>query len=130
MRHLSVEGLAEFMRNHAYVRVLDVRLRHEHVAGHLQGDHHVPWYTPDWKADPDFLGKVLERLSLDDYVVVICSSGNLSCKAAELLEQAGFNHVYTVLGGYEDIMQARRAERIKGTRACLFESGGPEHEQD
>lgn len=120
MRHLSVEGLAEFMRNHPGIRVLDVRFAHEHITGHLQGDHNVPWYTPDWAPDPDFVFRVLERLSPHDYVVVVCSSGNLSCEAAALLEQAGFGHVYTVLGGYEDIRQARRADRAKGIRGLPF----------
>lgn len=120
MRHLSVEGLTDFMREHPDVRVLDVRFAHEHLAGHLQGDHNVPWYTPDWAPDADFIARVLERLSPDDYVVVICRSGNLSCEAAARLEQAGFSHVYTVLGGYEDIRQARHADRAKGICGLPF----------
>ena len=120
MRHLSAEGLAEFVRNHPGARVLDVRHGEEHLAEHLPGDHHVPWYTPDWVPDPDFLTRVLERLSPRDYVVVVCSRGNLSCEAAVRLEQAGFDHVYTILGGYEDVRQARRADRAKGGDSLPF----------
>lgn len=33
--------------------------------------------------------------------------GYLACEAAALLEEAGFRRVYTVLGGFADIRQAR-----------------------
>jgi rhodanese-related sulfurtransferase len=40
----------------------------------------------------------------------MCSSGQLSCKAAALLEAAGFTHVYNVLGGYADFRGQLRSE--------------------
>lgn len=104
MRHLSVEGLAEFLRDHPAVGVLDVRFAHEREAGHLPGDHHVPWLTPEWEPDPGFVDQVLRHFSPDDYVLVICRCGHRSSEAAELLEQAGFSHVYNVLGGYKDLL--------------------------
>jgi hypothetical protein len=70
----------------------------------------VPWYTPGWEPDPGFLDQVLQRISPDDYVMVVCRSGHRSSEAAALLEKAGFAHVYNVLGGYEDIQSTRRMD--------------------
>jgi rhodanese-related sulfurtransferase len=117
MRHLSVEGLAEFLGLHPHAKVLDVRLAHEREAGHLPGDLHVPWYTPDWEPNPGFLDQVLQHSSPEDYVLVICRDGHHSCEAATLLETAGFKHVYNLLGGYEDIPEERQARiAIGGSR--------------
>lgn len=102
MRHLTVEGLAAFLGHHPRAKVLDVRSAREREVGHLPGDHHVPWYSSDWTPDPAFLDRALQCLSPEDHVMVICRSGHLSYQAAARLEAAGFNHVYNVLGGYQD----------------------------
>jgi rhodanese-related sulfurtransferase len=120
MRHLSFEGLAPFLREHPGTRVLDVRLARERDGEHLRGELPVPWYTPDWVPNPDFLDQVLGQLSPDDYVVVVCASGDLSFEAAARLEQAGFCHVYTILGGYEDVRRARRAGVSRDGRGMRF----------
>ena len=120
MRHLSFEGLAPFLREHPGTRVLDVRLARERDGEHLRGELPVPWYTPDWVPNPDFLGEVLRQLSPDDYVVVVGSGGDVSFEAAERLEQAGFRHVYTILGGYEDVRRARRTGLSGDTRGMRF----------
>jgi rhodanese-related sulfurtransferase len=106
MRHLSTDGFVSFLRHHPQAKVLDVRFAYERESnGHLQGDHHVPWYTPDWAPDPAFLGLVQQRLSPDEYVLVICRCGHRSYEAAELLENSGFQHVYNVLGGYKELRE-------------------------
>jgi rhodanese-related sulfurtransferase len=120
MRHLSFEGLAPFLREHPGTRVLDVRLAPERDGEHLRDELAVSWYTPDWVPDPDFLGQVLQRLARDDYVVVVCARGDLSFDAAAFLEQAGFRHVYTILGGYEDVRRARRTGVSRDGRGMRF----------
>lgn len=123
MRHLTVEGLVEFFGHHPSAKVLDIRFAYEREAGHMPGDHHVPWYTPDWEPDPGFLDQVLQRFSPDDYVLVICRSGHRSSEAAALLEKAGFTHVYNVLGGYEDIESMRRTEIAASSPCILLQPG-------
>ena len=103
MKHLTVEGLVAFFSRHPRVQVLDVRFAFERDAGHIAGDHHVPWYTLDGDPNPAFLTQVLRRISPDDPVLVICHSGHRACEAATLLETAGFKYVYNVLGGYADL---------------------------
>lgn len=106
MRQLIAEGLPTFLRHYPRAKVLDVRFAHERAAWHIPRDHHVPWYTPDWETNPDFLGLVFQACSIDDYVLVICRNGYRSCEAAAFLEMHGFKHVYSVLGGYEDILKS------------------------
>ena len=103
MKHLTVDGLAAFFNRYPGVQVLDIRFAFERKAGHLAGDHHVPWYTLDGDPNPAFLTQVLRRISPDAPVLVICHSGHRACEAAALLETAGFKYVYNVLGGYADI---------------------------
>lgn len=130
MRHLTAEWLAEFLSHHPRTNVLDVRCAYEREAGHLPGDHHVPWFTPDWEPDPTFLGQALQRICPDDYVLVICRSGHRSHDASMLLETAGFKHVYNVLGGYQDVREARHAVSKRIVPGRFSNRGGPSHEKD
>lgn len=123
MRHLTVEGLAEFFAHHPRAKVLDVRFGYERETGHIPGDHHVPWLTPNWEPDPSFVSQVLQRFSPEDFVLVICRSGHRSSEAAALLEQSGFAHVYNVLGGYEDIQSMRRTDSAAGGPGMLLQPG-------
>lgn len=130
MRHLTVEGLAEFLGHHPRAKVLDVRSADEREAGHMPGDHHVPWFTPDWEPSPAFLGQALQHICPDDYVLVISRSGHRSHDASALLETAGFKHVYNVLGGYQDIREARHAVSKRTAPRCFSNIGGPGNEQN
>ena len=103
MRHLTVEGLVEFMSHHPRAKVLDVRSANERESGSILGNYPVPWFTPDWEPNPAFLAQTLQHCSPDDYVLVICRSGYRSYVAGALLENSGFQHIYNVLGGYEDL---------------------------
>ena len=117
MRHVSTDGIFSFLRQNLHAKVLDVRCAHERAAGGRRlEDHHVPWYRPNWEPNTDFLEQVLTCISPDDYVLVMCSNGQLSCKAAALLEAAGFSHVYNVLGGYADFRTDSRCEYRNAVR--------------
>jgi rhodanese-related sulfurtransferase len=130
MRHLTTDGLAGFLRHHPGAKVLDVRFAHEREAGHLPGDHHVPWYTPVWEPDPDFLQRARQCLAADDHVLVICQRGSRSLEAALLLESSGFRHVYNMLGGYADIQCDWRAEFEAPSSHASRHTGEPDHETD
>jgi rhodanese-related sulfurtransferase len=118
MKHLTVEELVAFIDRHPRIQVLDVRFAFEREAGHMVGDHHVPWYTLDGDPNPGFLKQVLRRISPDDPVLVICHSGHRACEAAALLETAGFKHVYNMLGGYADILEMPTVDRFSAAMAA------------
>lgn len=121
MRHLTADGMAAFFLLHPRAKVLDVRFAYEREAGHLPGDHHVPWYAPDWEPDRGFLDRVLQCIAPEDYVLVICRSGHRSCEAAALLETIGFKHVYNLLDGYEGIQEVRQAHIAADGSRMLFQ---------
>ena len=119
MVHLTAEGLDAFFRQHPHARMLDVRFAFEREHGDPPAAHHVPWFRRDWTPDPDFLQQVLQKLSPQDYVLVLCHRGDYSHHAASLLEAAGFRHVYNLLGGYAEIrktLSARMPASIAATR--------------
>lgn len=127
MRHLSIDGLFGLIAYPPHAQVLDVRLGPYPAATRIRGAYHVPWLTPAWTRNPDFLARVLECLAREDHVLVICRDGQISCEAAAMLEQSGFRHVYNVLGGYEEI---ERCARPGGVDLLLGRGapGGHDHE--
>jgi rhodanese-related sulfurtransferase len=129
MTHLTVEGLAEFFGRYPLAKVLDVRFAYEREAGHLPGDHHVPWLTPGRMPDPYFVDQVLQRFSPEDYVLVISRGGHRSSAAVAHLEKSGFAHVYNVLGGYEDVRSARLVDTT-AVPSCFSTQGGPKNDQN
>lgn len=124
MRHLTVEGLAEFLRRRPQTHVLDVRFPHERETGHIPGDHHVPWHPVACGNPVAFLEQVLRVISPGDPVLVICTYGDRSCKAAALLQAAGFEHVYNVLGGYDDLQRCPHSDGTADWVTNLFPQPG------
>jgi rhodanese-related sulfurtransferase len=72
--------------------VLDIRSPDDFAAGHIRDARHIP------------LKELKSRISeLDKFksksVIVVCSSGSQSARAASVLKGAGFNEVYSLDGG-------------------------------
>jgi rhodanese-related sulfurtransferase len=72
--------------------ILDIRDQDEFAAGHIRDARHIP------------LKELKSRISeLDKFksksVIVVCSSGAQSARAASLLKGAGFGDVYSLDGG-------------------------------
>jgi len=121
-QYLSSQEAAGFMdRNASKALFLDVRTPAEvmFLGMPAQADANVPYMKePDFPAwdnakatfkletSPDFIPEVRRRLSAkglgpDDAVVLICRSGDRSAAAANLLAEAGFKNVYSVVDGFE-----------------------------
>ena len=121
-QYLSSQEAAKFMdQNASKALFLDVRTEAEvtFLGMPLQADANVPYMKqpdfPVWDAakgtyklelNPDFLPEVRHRLSAkglgpDSAIVLICRSGDRSAAAANLLAEAGFKNVYSVVDGYE-----------------------------
>jgi len=72
--------------------VLDIRSPEDFAAGHIRDARHIP------------LKELKSRISeLDKFksksVIVVCSSGAQSARAASVLKSAGFGDVYSLDGG-------------------------------
>ena len=120
--YLSSQEAAKFMdQNASKALFLDVRTTAEaaFLGMPAQADANVPYMKePDFPAwdgakktlklelNPDFLPEVRRRLAAKnlkptDTIVLICRSGDRSAAAANLLMEAGFKNVYSVVDGYE-----------------------------
>ena len=120
--YLSSPEAAKFMdQNASKALFLDVRTPAElmFVGMPAQTDANVPYMKePDFPAwdgvkgtlklelNPDFLPEVRRRLAAkglkaNDTIVLICRSGDRSAAAANLLAEAGFKNVYSVVDGFE-----------------------------
>lgn len=121
-QYLSSQEAAKFMNQNASKALfLDVRTPAEvtFLGMPVQADANVPYMKdpdfPVWdgakgtfklELNPDFLPEVRRRLASkglkpEDPIVLICRSGDRSAAAANLLAQAGFKSVYSVVDGYE-----------------------------
>jgi hydroxyacylglutathione hydrolase len=103
----DVEGLE---RRSQDAVVLDVREPEEYAQGHVPGAINLP------QAE---LASRLEELPHDRTLLTMCRSGSRSLRAAQFLEQAGFDRVASVKGGTE-------AWRAVGKRLAFGEAGGVE----
>jgi len=74
------------------VQLLDVRTPEEYAAGRLEGAQLINYY------EEDFSGQ-LALLDKSKPVLVYCASGNRSGKTAVLLEEMGFEKIYSLDGG-------------------------------
>jgi rhodanese-related sulfurtransferase len=120
--YLSSPEAAKFMdQNASKALFLDVRTTAEvaFLGMPAQADANVPYMKePDFPAwdnakktlklelNPDFLPEVRRRLAAKglkptDSIVLICRSGDRSAAASNLLAEAGFKNVYSVVDGYE-----------------------------
>jgi rhodanese-related sulfurtransferase len=121
-QYLSSQEAAKFMEQNASKALfLDVRTSAEvnFLGMPQQADANVPYMRepdfPVWDAakstfrlelNPDFIPEIRRRLAAkhlgpNDTVVLICRSGDRSAAAANLLAEAGFKNVYSVVDGYE-----------------------------
>jgi rhodanese-related sulfurtransferase len=121
-QYLSSQEAAKFIEQNASKALfLDVRTPAEvtFLGMPAQADANVPYMKePDFPAwdgvkgtfklepNPDFLPELRRRLSAkgltpNDTIVLICRSGDRSAAAANLLAEAGFRNVYSVVDGFE-----------------------------
>ena len=83
---------------------IDVRTEHEFTAGHPQGAVNIPVALPDpargMILNANFVNVVERNFPKDKKIIVGCQAGPRSNAAAGLLQQAGFQDVSNVLGGF------------------------------
>jgi rhodanese-related sulfurtransferase len=122
----SQEASAYLEKNGAKTLFLDVRTPSEveFLGMPAPADANVPYMRePEFPAfdavkgafklepNPDFLPEVRRRLAAkglkpEDTIVLICRSGDRSAAASNLLAEAGFKNVYSVVDGFEGDLAA------------------------
>jgi rhodanese-related sulfurtransferase len=83
---------------------IDVRTEREFTAGHPKGAVNIPVALPDpargMAINPKFVSVVEKNFSKDKKIIVGCQAGPRSRSAAGLLQQAGYQNVSNVIGGF------------------------------
>lgn len=104
MKHLTPKQAHAFLQARPEAVLIDCRTEMEFFyVGHPVGAVHVPWHEPpDWEANPNFAGEVLQETgNRDKPVLLICRSGKRTLDAGKALEADGFTDVINVLSGFE-----------------------------
>ena len=83
---------------------IDVRTEREFANGHPQGAVNIPVAFPDpargMVMNPDFVMVVKSHFSKEKRIIVGCQAGPRSNAAAGLLQQAGYQDVANMVGGF------------------------------
>lgn len=83
---------------------IDVRTEREFASGHPAGAVNIPVAFPDpargMMANADFVKVVDANFAHDKKIIVGCQAGPRSNAAAGLLQQAGFQDISNMLGGF------------------------------
>jgi rhodanese-related sulfurtransferase len=94
----------EALRSDARSIYIDVRTEREFAAGHPQGAVNIPVAFPDpargMVMNADFVKVVEGHFPKDKKINVGCQAGPRSNAAAGLLQQAGYQDVSNMLGGF------------------------------
>ncbi|GAB3201371.1 phage shock protein E [Pontibacter aydingkolensis] len=78
--------------------LLDVRTPEEFAGGYLEGAENADFRGGEFE-------KKMQGWDKDKVYYLYCASGNRSGKAAELMREAGFEHIYNI-GGYSTLKEA------------------------
>jgi rhodanese-related sulfurtransferase len=84
-------------------RIVDVRTEPEYVqVGHVPGTPRIEWPRNGRREDLQaFLDAVRARYAPGEKLLFLCRSGARSHYAAELAAQAGYEHAFNILEGFE-----------------------------
>ncbi|WP_299823978.1 rhodanese-like domain-containing protein [uncultured Pontibacter sp.] len=78
--------------------LLDVRTPQEFAGGYVDGAENVDYRSGDF-------AKQMQNWDKDKVYYLYCASGNRSGKAAELMREAGFKHIYNI-GSFSTLKEA------------------------
>jgi rhodanese-related sulfurtransferase len=86
--------------NQAGMLIVDIREPYEYDAMHIQDSLNVPRGILETACEYDYEETVPELVEArDKEVIVVCRSGNRSIFAAEVMQQMGYNHVFSLKTG-------------------------------
>lgn len=122
LHDLSPIAAYDLLQTTHHSMLVDIRSAMEYLfVGHPVGAVHIAWIDePDWDINPHFANEIEQLLTSrfkemppkEAQVILICRSGKRSRDAANVLLEAGFQHVMHIDEGFEG---ERDADHHRGT---------------
>jgi rhodanese-related sulfurtransferase len=111
LHDLSPIAAYDLLQSTPHSMLVDIRSAMEYLfVGHPVGAVHIAWIDePDWDINPHFANEIEQLLTSrfkemppkEAQVILICRSGKRSRDAANVLLEAGFQHVMHIDEGFE-----------------------------
>jgi rhodanese-related sulfurtransferase len=108
VRRVSPQEAAALMEEQGYVYI-DVRSIPEFEAGHPAGAYNIPLMhaTPSgMRPNGDFISLIVSVFPRDTKLVIGCKMGRRSLRAAQILVDAGYEHVVDQRAGFHGVRDA------------------------
>ena len=90
--NIAAYEIDDFIRKNSNIFIIDVRTNQEYKAGHIRGAVNIPY---------EKLQNELKNTNNDTIVLVYCSRGGRSMRAAKILYYKGYK-VVNVVGGLKE----------------------------
>ncbi|WP_130804759.1 rhodanese-like domain-containing protein [Acinetobacter ihumii] len=110
---------AWYLVEHDQAILVDVRTNEERkFVGYVPESVHVAWATgTSFNRNPRFIKELENKVGKDATILLLCRSGKRSALAAEAAFNAGFEHIYNVLEGFEgDLNEQQQRNSSNGWR--------------
>ncbi len=103
-KEVTPQQAHDILKGDASVVYIDVRTEREFINGHPQGAVNIPVALSDpargMAMNPDFVKVVEANFSHEKKIIVGCQAGPRSSAAAGFLQQAGFQDISNMAGGF------------------------------
>lgn len=93
--NITIKEMLEILKTNSNVVLLDVRSSQEYIEGHIRGSINIPVYDIEKQAK--------NKLNKNSIIIVYCSAGIRSKRAIQILEKLGYENLYNVEGGIENL---------------------------
>ncbi len=104
IKEVTPQQAHDILTNDPTVVYIDVRTEGEFAKGHPQGAVNIPVSFPDlargMMVNSDFIRVVEANFPREKKIILGCQAGPRSTSAANMLQQAGFQDVSNLLGGF------------------------------
>lgn len=93
--NITIKEMLEILKTNSNTVLLDVRSSQEYIEGHIRGSINIPVYDIEKQAK--------NKLNKNSIIIVYCSAGIRSKRAIQILEKLGYENLYNVEGGIENL---------------------------
>lgn len=93
INEINYDQMLEIIKNN-YTVIIDVRSKNEYNEGHINGAINIPLSK---------INSVIKIANKNDIIIVYCKLGIRSKKAVDILNKMGYNNVFSLKNGIEEI---------------------------